>query len=64
MEIVRARVDPKTWDAFRLTALEHLSGTEVAERLGMSIAGVFKARSRIQQMLKKEVAAADNPLSE
>jgi RNA polymerase sigma-70 factor (ECF subfamily) len=56
-ERVRRRVEPQTWEAFRLTALEGLSGAEVAERLGMKVTAVFKARSRVQQMLKDEVAA-------
>ena len=29
---VQGRVDARTWEAFRLTALEGRSGTEVAER--------------------------------
>jgi RNA polymerase sigma-70 factor (ECF subfamily) len=56
METVQARVQPRTWEAFRLTALEGLSGEETARRLGMSVAGVFKARSRVQRRLREEVA--------
>jgi RNA polymerase sigma factor (sigma-70 family) len=61
MEIVQSRVQPQTWEAFRLTALEGLPGVETARRLGMSVAGVYKARSRVQQLLRDEVAAADSP---
>src|SRR4051794_31108717 len=32
---VRLRVEPHTWEAFRLLAFEGLSGAETAERLGM-----------------------------
>ncbi len=61
MEIVQSRVQPRTWEAFRLTALEGLPGVETARRLGLSVAGVYKARSRVQQLLRDEVAAADSP---
>lgn len=59
METVQMRVEPHTWEAFRLTALDGLSGAETASRLGMSVAGVFKARSRVQQLLRAAVAEAD-----
>src|SRR5262245_53235372 len=39
---VQQRVQPQTWDAFRLTAIEGLAGAEAAERLGMQVATVFK----------------------
>jgi RNA polymerase sigma-70 factor (ECF subfamily) len=61
LQRVQQRVEAKTWEAFRLTALEGWSGAETAERLGLTVAAVFKARSRIQQMLKEEVASADAP---
>jgi RNA polymerase sigma-70 factor (ECF subfamily) len=53
---VRQRVEGHTWEAFRLTALEGLSGAEVATRLGMKVATVFKAKSKVQKMLQEEVA--------
>ena len=52
---VQGLVEPQTWQAFRLTAEEGLSGAEVAQRLNMSVAAVFKARSRVQQMLRERV---------
>jgi RNA polymerase sigma-70 factor (ECF subfamily) len=52
---VRLRVRPRTWDAFRLTALEGLPGAEAARRLGMKVAHVFVAKSEVQQMLADEV---------
>jgi RNA polymerase sigma factor (sigma-70 family) len=56
MARVRLRVAPQSWEAFRLTALEELSGAEVAQRLGMKVAAVFKAKSRVQRLLQEEVA--------
>jgi RNA polymerase sigma-70 factor (ECF subfamily) len=58
---VRQRVEPHTWEAFRLTALEELSGAEAAERLGLKVATVYKAKSEVQQMLHEEVARLDQP---
>jgi RNA polymerase sigma-70 factor (ECF subfamily) len=53
---VRERVEPHTWEAFQLTALEGLSGAEAAARLGMPVASVFKAKSNLQKMLQEEIA--------
>jgi RNA polymerase sigma-70 factor (ECF subfamily) len=55
-ERVRQRVEAHTWEAFRLTAVEGLSGAEAGSRLGMKVATVFKAKSKVQQMLREEVA--------
>jgi RNA polymerase sigma-70 factor (ECF subfamily) len=55
MERVRLRVDPRTWEAFRLSALEGLSGAETAARVGIGIAAAFQAKSRIQRMLREDV---------
>jgi RNA polymerase sigma-70 factor (ECF subfamily) len=52
---VRVRVEPRTWEAFQLTAVDQLSGAEVAARLGMTVPNVFKARSKVQKMLREEV---------
>jgi RNA polymerase sigma factor (sigma-70 family) len=54
--LVQQRVEPHTWEAFRLTALEGVSGADAAARLGLTVAGVYKAKSRVQQMLQEEVA--------
>jgi RNA polymerase sigma factor (sigma-70 family) len=54
MARIRLRVEPRTWEAFRLTTLEGLTGAEAAERAGMEVATVYKAKSRVQKMLKEE----------
>lgn len=56
---VRLRVEPHTWEAFRLTALERMAGALVAERLGMRVATVFKAKSKVQKMLREELSRLD-----
>jgi RNA polymerase sigma factor (sigma-70 family) len=57
----RARVEPQTWDAFRLTAYEGCSGDDVAARLGMTRATVFKAKSRVLEFLREEIKLLDKP---
>jgi RNA polymerase sigma-70 factor (ECF subfamily) len=52
---VQWRVDVQSWEAFRLTALEDIPGAEAAQHLGMTVAAVYKAKSRILKMLQEEV---------
>jgi RNA polymerase sigma-70 factor (ECF subfamily) len=59
MERVRQRLTPHKWQAFALTALEGLSGSEAAARLGMKVATVFTAKSKVQQLLHKEIQALE-----
>lgn len=58
---IRARVEAQTWEAFRLTALEGLSGADVACQLGIKVATVFKAKSKVQKMLQEEVRLLEQP---
>jgi RNA polymerase sigma-70 factor (ECF subfamily) len=51
---VQARVLPHTWEAFELTEAEGLPAEEVARRLGMTIAAVYKARHRVLGLLREE----------
>lgn len=53
---VRLRIEPKTWEAFELLTVERLSGMETARRLNQSVAAVFKAKARVQGMLRDEIA--------
>jgi RNA polymerase sigma-70 factor (ECF subfamily) len=52
---VRLRVEPRTWEAFRLTAEEGLSGAEASARVGMRVSQVYVAKRRVQLMLQEEV---------
>lgn len=52
---VRPRVPAGQWEAFRLTALEGLPGAEAATQLGMLVATVYTAKSKVQQLLRDEV---------
>jgi RNA polymerase sigma-70 factor (ECF subfamily) len=57
---VRRRVAPHTWEAYRLTAIEGLSGAEAAARLGMKLAAVFVSRSHVTKQLRCEVKALES----
>jgi RNA polymerase sigma-70 factor (ECF subfamily) len=50
---VRARVEERTWEAYRLTTQEGLSGAETAARLGMQVGTVYKAKSKVNAMLQE-----------
>jgi RNA polymerase sigma factor (sigma-70 family) len=52
---VAQRVEPQTWQAFTLTAIDGLSGVEAAARIGIPVAMVYVGRSRVQKMLKEEL---------
>jgi RNA polymerase sigma-70 factor (ECF subfamily) len=56
---VRLRVEPRTWEAFRLTAEEGLSGAEAAARTGLRVSQVYVAKKRVQDMLRQEIQALD-----
>src|SRR5262249_54463838 len=52
---VRPRVQPMTWEAFRLTALEGQSGARASAQLGMAVTSVYKAKSNVLKLLEAEV---------
>jgi RNA polymerase sigma factor (sigma-70 family) len=55
MARVQTRVEPRTWDAFRLTTLEGCSGATVADLLEMKITRVYTAKSEVKKMIRAEV---------
>ncbi len=59
MARVRLRIEPRTWDAFRLLAIDEWSGARAAEHLGMKIATVFVSRSKVLRMIREEVTRLD-----
>ncbi|MDG3005044.1 RNA polymerase sigma factor [Paludisphaera mucosa] len=59
---VRRRVEPQTWEAFRLVCLEIWTVKEAARHLGTSEANVYKAVARVRKRLGDEGARAlDRP---
>ena len=55
MAAVERRVHPRTWQAFRMLAIDNLPGREVAARLGMDPRHVYVARSDVQAMIRSTV---------
>jgi RNA polymerase sigma factor (sigma-70 family) len=58
--LVHDRVEPQTWEAFRLTACENMPGDDVAAALGMNVTAVFKAKSRVLAYIREEVKRLDS----
>jgi RNA polymerase sigma factor (sigma-70 family) len=54
-ELIRPKFSAATWQAFQLAAIEGKSGEEVARALGISVAAVYLAKSRVMVKLKAEV---------
>lgn len=61
MQRIQLRVEPHTWQAFRLTAIDGLSGAAVAQQLNLKVATVFKAKSKVRQMLQEEIGKLEAP---
>jgi RNA polymerase sigma factor (sigma-70 family) len=57
---VRRRAEPQTWEAYRLTAIEGLSGAEAAARMGIKVTAVFVSRSHVMKRLRTEVKALED----
>ena len=51
----RPRVPADQWEAFRLTALEGHSGAQAAAQLGMLVATVYTAKSKVQKLVREEI---------
>jgi RNA polymerase sigma-70 factor (ECF subfamily) len=64
MTRVRGRVEPQTWEAFRLTSMEGLSGAQAAERIPMKEAMVFIARGRVLKLLREEVQKLEQQMND
>jgi RNA polymerase sigma-70 factor (ECF subfamily) len=54
------RVEPHTWEAFRLTAVDGVAAAEAASRLGIRVATVYRARHVVQTMIRETVAALES----
>src|SRR5437588_233056 len=55
-DLIRPVFSETTWQAFQLAAIEGQSGQEVAAALGISVAAVYLAKSRVMVRLKIEIA--------
>lgn len=54
-ERVKPECTAATWQAFWMTAVEGVSGADVAASLGISVASVYLAKSRVMAKLKAEI---------
>jgi len=61
LEEVHPRVEPHTWEAFRRTALEGEEPVAVASQLGMTVVAVYKAKSRVLELIRRAVAQSSEP---
>ena len=56
LELIRDEFETKTWEAFRLTAIDNIPAGEVAERLSMRVGSVYQARCRVLLRLKQRLS--------
>jgi RNA polymerase sigma-70 factor (ECF subfamily) len=54
LDAVEEEFEPATLTAFRRLALDGAGGAEVAEELGMSVAAVYGAKSRVLHRIRQE----------
>ena len=54
LDLVEEEFEPATMRAFRRLALEGASGAAAAQELGMSVAAVYVAKSRVLQRIRQE----------
>jgi RNA polymerase sigma-70 factor (ECF subfamily) len=55
LDLVREEFEPRTWEAFWLTAVEGRSPAGLSEELAMSPASIRQAKSRVLRRLKAEL---------
>jgi RNA polymerase sigma factor (sigma-70 family) len=58
-EQVRDRFSATTWQAFWLTAVENRDSHQTADQLGMTVAAVYLAKSRVMARLKEQIKHLD-----
>lgn len=58
-ELVKKEVQPATWDAFWLTAVQHKPPSEVAKSLKMSVGTVYVAKSRVVAKIKERIQSIE-----
>jgi RNA polymerase sigma-70 factor (ECF subfamily) len=56
LDLVEEEFEPATLQAFRRLALDGASGAAVAQELGLSVAAVYVAKSRVLQRIRQEAA--------
>jgi RNA polymerase sigma-70 factor (ECF subfamily) len=59
MDRVSNRVEPRTWEVFRLLNVEGLSGEEAAARVGMKLGSAYAASAKVRRMIREELERAE-----
>jgi RNA polymerase sigma-70 factor (ECF subfamily) len=54
LDLVEGEFEPTTLQAFRRLAIDGVSGAEAAQELGLSVAAVYVAKSRVLQRIRQE----------
>ena len=54
LDLVEEEFEPTTLQAFRRLALDGASGAETAQELGLSVAAVYAAKSRVVRRIRQE----------
>jgi len=57
---VKLRVKPVNFDAWRLSVRESMKAPEIAAQLRIDVTDVYVARSRVNKMIREEVARLDS----
>lgn len=57
---VQARVKPKTWSAYHMTAVDQKTPADAAQSLNLPVSEIYVAKSRVIKMLREEVARLDS----
>ena len=60
LALLKTDFQPTTWQAFWQTTVENCPAPEVAKELQMSVAAVWKAKSRVMQRLREELSGLDD----
>lgn len=63
MQVVQRRVNPQSWEAFRLLAVEGISGPAAAAQLSMQTEAVYAAKTRVQKLISVEIRRRQNSQS-
>jgi RNA polymerase sigma-70 factor (ECF subfamily) len=54
IDAVRTQFEDHTWQAFWRTTVDERAATDVAAELGMSVAAIYKAKSRVLRRLRED----------
>ena len=55
LEQVRSKFEERTWQAFWLTVIQNRAPATLTEELGMTVANIRQAKSRVLRLLKQEL---------